>query len=187
MFATWWTVRPDSSAELLVARSPDSGKSWTSPVVADSTDRSARGCGRPAPAIAADSANRYVHIAYYAEPASGRGIFFAHSMDGGKTFHAPVPISFGDKPAFVAVASAGDRVVVAYDDPNSVEPMVSVALSRTMGHIFEDWEVVSSPSERAKQPSVQLNGDTVRIWWSDYAADPAISATRTAYREGRWH
>lgn len=186
MFAVWWSVRPDSSAELLVARSGNDGKSWTLPVVADSTDRSVRGCGRPAPAIATDSANRNMHIAYFAEPATGRGIFFAHSMDGGQTFHAPVPIVFGDNPAFVAVAASGDRVAIAYDDPNSVEPAVGVALSRTMGHIFEHRENVSNASERAKQPSVQLRGDTIRLWWSDYAADPRISATRTVYREGRW-
>lgn len=184
--AAWWSVRADSSVRLLVARSSDGGKSWATPVVADSMDRSVRGCGRPAPAIAADTARRYVHVAYFAEPRSGSGIFFAHSMDNGATFHAPVPIVFGENPAFVDVATSGDRVAVAYEDPNSREPSVGIALSRTMGHIFEHREIVSADNERARQPVVDLRGDTVRLWWSDHAADPRISATRTACREGRW-
>ena len=107
-------------------------------------------------------------------------------MDGGHTFHAPVPIVFGDNPGFVAVASEGDRVAVAYDDPNSAQPAIGVALSTTMGHIFRPGQTVSTESERARQPTVELRGDTIRLWWSDYAADPGISAVRTAYREGIW-
>jgi hypothetical protein len=125
-----------------------------------------------------------VHIAYFTESKSGRGIFFAHSMDGGKTFHAAVPIVFGDNPAFVSVASDGDRVAVAYDDPNSAQPAIGVALSTTMGHLFHTGEIVSSETERAKMPTIEVRGDTVRVWWNDYAADPRISATRPAYREG---
>lgn len=186
MFATWWSVRLDSSGVLLVAQSSDDGRSWLPAVVADSTDRSVRGCGRPAPAIAADSASGYVHVAYFAEPLSGKGIFFAHSMDSGRTFHSPVPIVFGDNPGSVAVAAERDRVAVAYDDPNSVQPTVGIALSNSMGHIFKPGEPISNASELAKQPTVELRGDTIRVWWSDYSADPRISAARTAYREGIW-
>ena len=184
--ATWWSIRRDSSGILFVARSGDEGKSWAPPVVTDSTDRSVRGCGRPAPAIAADAASGYVHVAYFAEPLSGKGIFFAHSMDSGRTFHSPVPIVFGDSPASVAVATEGDRVAVAYDDPNSAQPTVGIALSTTMGHIFKPGHPISNASELAKQPTVELRGVTIRVWWNDYSADPRISATRTAYREGIW-
>jgi DNA-binding beta-propeller fold protein YncE len=186
ILAAWWSIRDDSSGVLLVAQSNDSGKSWNAPVIADSTDQSVRGCARPAPAIAADSASGYVHVAYFAEPMRGRGIFFAHSMDSGRTFHSPVPIVFGDNPAFVAVASDGDRVAVAYDDPNSGQPSIGIALSNTMGHIFKPGDPISSASERAKQPTVELSGDRIRVWWSDYSDDPRISAARTAYREGIW-
>jgi hypothetical protein len=186
ILAAWWSVRDDSSGVLLVARSNDNGQTWNASVIADSTDQSVRGCGRPAPAIAADSVSGYVHVAYFAEPMRGRGIFFAHSMDSGRTFHSPVPIVFGDNPAAVAVASEGDRVAVAYDDPNSVQPAVGIALSNTMGHIFRPGEPISNVSERAKQPAVELSGDRIRLWWSDYSDDPRISATRTAYREGIW-
>jgi hypothetical protein len=186
LLAAWWTARNDSSGVLRVSQSADGGKTWTPPVVADSTDRSVRGCGRPPPSIAADSASGYLYLAYFAEPVSGRGIFFAHSMDSGQTFHAPVPIVFGDNAAWVSVAADGDRVAVAYEDPNSQKPSVGVAVSRSMGHIFKAGELVSSDNERARQPTVQVAGDTVRVWWSNHSADPRVSATWPAYREGVW-
>ena len=184
-YATWWRVKPDSSSLLMVSRS-SAGAPWSDPVVADSTDHSNRGCGRPAPAIAVDSASGYVHVAYFLEPAAGPGIFFAHSMDSGATFHAPVPIVFGRTSARVSVASRGDRVAVAYEDPNARQPLIGVALSKTMGHIFEARMQATPDNGRAMQPLVRIDGDSVRLWWSEYSADSSVSATRPAYRAGLW-
>jgi hypothetical protein len=184
-FAAWWTTRPDSSAMLMVSRAMRGGP-WEAPVIADSTDRSARGCGRPPPAIAADAGGGYVHVVYFLEPASGAGVLFAHSMDSASTFHAAVPIVFGNNPSRVSIDSNGDRVAVAFEDPNSRQPMVGVSLSGTMGHIFERRMTVSSANGRARQPVIRLAGDSIRVWWSEYSANPAVSATRPAYRAGHW-
>jgi len=182
-FGAWWQPRSDSSSVLMVARAMDGG-AWQRPVVADSTDRSARGCGRPPPAIAADLKSGYVHLAYFIEPTSGPGVFFTHSMDSGATFHASVPVVFGKNPARVSIDSEGERVAVVYEDPNSVQPMLGLALSSTMGHIFERGVSASSPNGRARQPIVRLDGDSIRLWWSEYSANPAVSATKSMYRSG---
>lgn len=185
-YAAWWTSRRDSSAVLMTARRSGRGR-WSEPVAADSTDHSVRGCGRPPPAIAADSASGYVHLAYFSEPKNGAGIFFAHSMDSGATFHSPVPVVFGRNPSRVSVASAGDRVAVAYEDPNSAQPIISIALSKTMGHIFESRRsMVSSENGMARQPVVRIGADSIRVWWSEYSLNPAVSATRPLYRSGIW-
>jgi hypothetical protein len=127
-----------------------------------------------------------VHIAYFSEPANGAGIFFAHSMDTAATFHSPVPIVFGRNPSRVSVASDGDRVVVAYEDPNSTQPIIGIALSKTMGHIFESRSIATSENGRARQPVVRVEGDSIRLWWSEYSADPTVSATRPRYRAAEW-
>ena len=182
-FATWWQVRPDSSAALMVSRSMHGGP-WEPPVVADSTDRSRRGCGRPPPAIVANGSSGYVHIAYFVEQQGAPGVFFAHSMDSAATFHWPVPIIFGNNPSRVSIDAEGDRVVVAWEDPNANQPMIGISLSGTMGHIFEHRMLASSANGRAKQPVVRLDGDSIKLWWSEYSADPAVSATRATYRTG---
>ncbi len=185
-FAAWWKARPDSSAVLMASRSLRD-HAWSEPVIADSTDHGTRGCGRPPVAIAADRRSGYVHLAYYLEPASGGGVFFAHSMDSGATFHAAVPIVYGANPSRTSVSSHGDRVVVAYEDPNSRQPLVGLALSQSMGHIFDNGILVTSDNGRARQPVVRVDGDSIRLWWSEYSPNPAISATRPRYRAGKWN
>jgi hypothetical protein len=127
-----------------------------------------------------------VHIAYFAEPREGSGVFYAHSMDNGVTFHTPVAVVFGDKASAVSVAASGDTVAVAYEDPNSERPAIGLALSRTIGHIFSVNSIASPPSSRATLPVVRIDGQTIRVWWSERSPNPVISATKTVYREGRW-
>jgi hypothetical protein len=184
VFATWWEPRADGSSRLIVSRIDTAGTSAIT-AVADSTDKSARGCGRPAPAIAADGSG-YVHLAYFAEPGEGAGLFYAHSMDNGLTYHAPVAVVFGDNPSAVSVAASGDTVAVAYEDPNSERPAIGLALSRSTGHIFTVKSIASPTSSRATLPVVRLQGRIVRLWWSERSPNPTVSATRTVYREGRW-
>ncbi|MDO8501884.1 MAG: hypothetical protein Q7S20_08565 [Gemmatimonadaceae bacterium] len=186
-FATWWQVRQDSSVMLMVSRAErEPGVAWSPPVIADSTDHGVRGCGRPAPAIAADAVSGYVHLAYFAEPTSGAGLFFAHSMDSAASFHSPVPIVYGENPSRVSVAAEGDRVAVAYEDPNAGQPLIGIALSATMGHIFENRLNATSDNGRARQPVVRLAGDSIRLWWREYSPSPTVNATRPMYRAGRW-
>jgi hypothetical protein len=87
-------------------------------------------------------------------------------MDGGTTFHAPVPILYGDHPGHTSVAAAGDRVAVAFEDPNSATPRVGLALSRTMGHIFEHRLLpVSDDNGSATLPLVAVQGRSITVAW----------------------
>ncbi|MEO8335222.1 MAG: sialidase family protein, partial [bacterium] len=138
LYAAWWSPRPDSGARLLSAHSSDDGATWSAIAPVDTMDRGVSGCRRAAPSIAADSTSGYVHITYGMVAPEGPGLFFSHSMDGGASFHAPVPILYGERLGVTSVAAAGDHVAVAFEDPNSGIPRIGLALSRTMGHIFED-------------------------------------------------
>jgi hypothetical protein len=191
VYGAWWEVRDDSSAVLMVGRSTDGGRGWSIAQPGDTLDRSRRGCARPAPAIAADSAINYVDIAYFMEAREGPGVFFTHSMDarhlgtGDGIFHAPVPVIYGTTPARVSVSVAGDRVAVAYEDPNAERPMVGLALSRTMGHIFEQRFLISLPTLPAHDPTVALRGDSVITqWWE--RPDTMQTGGRVATRSARW-
>jgi hypothetical protein len=165
-FASWFAVRPDSSVVLRVARSDDGGRTWNAAVSADSTDVGRAGCARPVPYIAADSLNGYVHLVYHLDAREGAGLFFTHTMERGALFHAPVPIVYGDRASVASVASRGDTVVVAYEDPNSRNPRVGLAISRTQGHIFERRLAVSDDSGEARAPRVAVRGTRVAVAWT---------------------
>lgn len=191
IYGAWWEVRDDSSAILMVGRSTDSGKSWATTAPADTSDHSLRGCMRPPPAVAADSTTNYVDIAYFMDAKEGPGVFFTHSMDARKlgtgdgVFHSPVPVVYGDQPANVSVAAKGDQLVVAYEDPNGEREMVGLALSTTMGHIFEQRLTVSQPSLPAREPLVAIRGDSVMVQWRE-RPDSVKTGGRVAVRSARW-
>lgn len=165
-YASWFAARPDSSVLLRVARSDDGGLSWNAAVTADSTDVGRTGCARPTPFLAADSLNGYVHLAYQLEAREGAGLFFTHSMERGALFHEAVPIVYGDRPSSASVASRGDTVIVAYEDPNSRLPRLGLALSRTQGHIFESRVSASDENGEARGPLVAVRGSRIVVAWT---------------------
>jgi hypothetical protein len=171
LFAGWWSPRADSTAVLLASVSSDSGRTWRAPAVVDSTDHGATGCARSAPSIAADASSGYVHLTYAMQAAEGPGLFFAHSMDGGITFHSPVPILYGERLGVTSVAASGDHVAVAFEDPGSRTPRIGLALSATMGHIFERRLLpVSDDNSAATQPLVAVSGRRIAIAWRERLA-----------------
>jgi len=180
LHAVWWTPRADSGARLESAHSADDGRTWSAAVAVDTLDRGVNGCRRSPPAIAADAASGYVHVTYALRAPEGPGLFFAHSMDGGATFHSPVAILYGDRLGRTSVASSGDLVVVGFEDPNSATPRIGLALSRTMGHIFEHRLLpVSDDNGAATEPMTAVSGHRLAIGWRERAADGS-AATRSA-------
>lgn len=163
------------SGELLVLKSADAGVSWDTPVVADARERSADVCGRSAPALFADSINGYLHVAYYGEPPGGSGVYYVHSMYpeqlaqvGAGMFEQPLALTYGTRPVRAAVASRGDTVVVAYEDPNSPRGSLGIALSTTGGHSFDHRLAASTAA--AEMPDVGLRAGGLLIRWREAAA-----------------
>ncbi len=186
LFGVWWTVRPDSSAALRSSRSTDEGVSWSTPAAVDTLDRSVSGCHREPPAIAADSASGYVHVTYGLLAPEGPGLFFAHSMDRGVTFHAPVPILYGERLGRTSVAADGDAVVVGFEDPSSGTPRIGLALSHSMGHIFEERLVpLSDDNGAAYHPYTAVQGHRIAVAW-ERRADPTAPPV-VLVRVGRLH
>lgn len=181
-YTAWWALRPDSSALLMAAYAPDSTREWSRVFEVDTLDRSARGCDRPRPALAADRANGYAHAVYWLEAPEGPGVFYAHLMDPRARFEPPSVIVYGRSPARASVASLGDAVAVAYEDPNRSRPQVDLALSRTAGHAFEERAIdVSSGDVEARAPLVTLApGGRVTVRWTERGGPdaPEVRAER---------
>ncbi len=181
--AAWWALRPSGRALLLASRSGDAGATWETPTRVDTLDVATSGCDRPAPAVAVDSANGYAHVAYSIEAPEGTGVFYAHRMGPSMPFEAPRVIIYGDHVTPVSVASAGMRVVVGYEDPNTGgRPYVSLALSRSAGHLWDERFAVSSGAESATRPAVALRGRQVAVGWMVPASPTTLLATDDPYR-----
>jgi hypothetical protein len=187
LFRVWWASRPDSSVVLAFQRSTDAGTTWQPPLVVDSRDRGQRGCDRPAPGFAYDSAYRYLYVAYFLKANDGAGVFFAHSMDNGGMFHAPVPVVYGNEPSAAGVAANGDSVVVAFEDPNARTPSIGIVLSHSTGHIFEARGQATPDDVRAVSPWIALNHRTITVFWKKPVSNTeGQTEAGVGYRVGIW-
>lgn len=162
-YAAWWSVRPDSSADLVVAHSA-TGVEWDTPVTVDTLDAGRTGCRRTPPSMVADAGS--VHVAYAMAAREGPGIFASHSMDRGKMFHSPVAVVYGERIGLTAIAARGNLVAVAYEDPNTNPRRVGLAVSTTMAHPFQSRSLVSPPTGEASAPTVALRDSVVTVTWN---------------------
>jgi hypothetical protein len=186
LVALWWSVRPDSSSNLLAAVSPDGGTNWRPAIRIDTADVSVVGCSRPPAAIAASSG--FVHVAYSMRATEGAGVFYAHSMNNGQKFEAPLTIVYGDRLTRTAVAAEKGTTAVAYEDPSGATPQVGLAISRDWGHIFQERTRSSTGLGAATDPDVAVAGREVAVTWlvspTGEAADSNARASRIV-RVGR--
>jgi hypothetical protein len=172
LYAVWWSVRADSSAVLYSASSPDSGATWSLPVPVDTADRSAAGCTRPPPALTVVGDD--VHVAYAMTAPEGTGVFFSHFMYG--MFHSPEAVIYGERLVATSIAAQGDTVAVAYEEPNGSRERIDLALSTTMGHIFEWRTEATRDVDNARAPSVALRGKTIAVAWMPAGARDSATA-----------
>jgi hypothetical protein len=177
VYAVWLRRRPDSSVAVIASRSDDGGARWTPPAMVDSVDVGLAGCARPGPSIAA--AERYVHVSYSLKAPEGHGVFFAHSMDRGATFHSPMIVVYGDRLSATATAAQGMRVAIAYEDPSGSGKRIDVALSSTQGHTFEPRERASPENMPATRPRISIRDSIVALSFA------GIDSTARAVRIGR--
>lgn len=179
LYASWWSVRRDSSAGLFAAQSTDGGHTWTAPMSIDTSDVATAGCSRPAPALATVGDDLFV--AYSMAAPEGMGVFSAHTMGG--MLHSPVAAIYGDRLVDVAIAALGDRVAVAYDEPNGTHPRIDVALSATQGHIFESHVIASRAVDEPFAPAVALSSRNIAVSW--LVKTPSGGATSRVVRVGQ--
>lgn len=183
-WAAWWRIRDDSSA-VLMSEERDSVGASLQRVVVDSVDVALLGCARPAPSITVDSANGYVHLAYYMVGPEGPGLFYAHLMNPRyPRFEPPMAVVYGEKPVRVTVASRGDTVALAYEDPNSTAGRIALSMSTTAGHLFEQTArliPVSTSSQQASAPQiVRLSGRQLWIGWREESQSGSAFLLRRA-------
>ncbi len=186
LVAAWRDIAVAPAAVPASSTPPEpAARAWRGPIFVDTldqgpgdaqaADRGAYACARPAPSVAVDAKNGYVHVAYALTGPEGPGVFYAHQMDPRSAFEPPVAIIYGDHLGEARLAVNGDAVAVAYEDPNSVvgRRRVGLAISRTSGHLFEDRLTASSATANARDPHVVVRGRAVVVGWSETTSDGA--------------
>jgi len=184
----WRAGWREATGELAFVMSADDRATWDQPVIADARDPGARVCERHAPSVFADSSNDFLHAAYFIEAPGAPGVYYVHSMaaaqleqQGAGMFEQPWAIRYGARPARTSVASRGDTVVLAYEDPNSARGRIHLAVSSTAGHSFE-WHTTVPASEGGVLPGVELRAREVVVTWRDGGESGRLVRRRGSFR-----
>jgi hypothetical protein len=175
-YSAWLRLRPDATVNVVAAEWD--GRQWSTPAIVDSLDVGHFGCSRPAPSIAVSEADGYVHVAYSLKAPEGYGVFFAHSMDRGRSFHSPMIVVYGDRLSATSIAAHGVRVGIAYEVPSGSAKRVDVALSSTQGHTFDPRERASPDEMPATHPRIAIRDTVVALSFA------GIDSTQRALRLG---
>jgi hypothetical protein len=178
----WRHVFPGSVRDIVVARSSDHGATWTEPVRVHADDWSFDACPHAGPAIAVDS-NNVLHVSWWTGKEGAAGVFYARSIDGGKTFGEATAMRVAkfSRPAHVQMSLAPNhRVVVAWDDGTQQVPRVMVRVSYDDGAHFADATSVSAAGRAASFPVLAVHNDSIAIAWSEVSAASANAAAASA-------
>lgn len=181
-----WDAR---TGGLTVMRSPDGGRSWDVPAVPDSRASPEPPCSRLPPALFADSGNGFLHVAYFSEVSGAPGVYYVHSMDatrlaqiGPGMFERPIALTYGRRAVRTSVASRGDTVVVAYEDPNSARGGVQLAISSMAGHSFDSRSVLPGGTGAVGEPRVELSAGQLSVTARDLTDAARLLRRRGSFR-----
>jgi hypothetical protein len=172
VFIGWRQVLPGNVRDIVVARSNDQGVTWSGPVRVHADDWVYDGCPHAGPSIQVDAANR-LHVAWWTGKEGAAGVYYTHSVDGGRSFERPVPLGVArySQPAHVQMAVSGrGEVVVVWDDGTRDLPQVVIRVSRDGGASFGPSARASDPGLAAQFPVLGLADTTITVAWSEQSA-----------------
>lgn len=158
--------------DVAVARSTDGGRTFGAPVRVSEDRWAIDGCPDDGPAVAVD-ARGVVHVVWptLVSESAGKGVFYAYSTDGARTFQSRSRLD-GETggAAHPQIAVAGDRVVVAWDQARG---------DGTRAIVLREIAAASSSRPRlgppstlgtdASYPSVVAAGDGAVLTWTEQA------------------
>jgi hypothetical protein len=168
----------DEVRDIVVARSADHGRSFSTPIRVHVDDWHVNYCPDAGPSLRV-GANGVVHIAWWTGKPGAAGIQYARSTDRGATFGPAVPLGLAalSRAAHVqlAIGSKADSGVVlaAWDDGTRQRPNIVARVSRDGGHTFAQTQTLSAPDRAVGYPAVVLRADTALVAWQERSTTDA--------------
>jgi hypothetical protein len=171
IYVAWRAVLSGDIRDVVVSRSPDQGRTWTTPSRPRADDWVYPGCPHAGPSIQVDGQGT-LHVGWWTGKAGEAGVYYARSEDGGRTFSdQPIAVGKRARPAHVQVALSDEgRVYVAWDDGLSDLPRVLMRRSLDGGRSFGPEQQVSDRTVAASYPVLASHGDSVTVAWSQTTA-----------------
>jgi hypothetical protein len=122
-------------------------------------------CPHHGPSLALAPEGSY-HAAWYTNGSARKGLFYARSVDEGRTFSEPMPIGSPDRnPSRPFVLAISRAVWLAWKEFDGEETTVHVMDSRDRGTNWTAPKVVARTSDNSDHPLLIANGERVFLSW----------------------
>ncbi|MGQ0812520.1 MAG: sialidase family protein [Nitrospiraceae bacterium] len=160
VYLAWRKALPGDIREMVVARSTDGGRTYSSPVIVGHDRWVYAGCPHRPASMALDGLDR-IYVAWYSEgPDETPANYVAYSDDGGETFSPRLMLNrskgtFPDHPQ-IAVDRQG-RVVAIWEEMSPVRREIMMSYSLDRGRTFSPPLKVNE--KRGEKPAVVMLAD----------------------------
>jgi hypothetical protein len=115
-----------------------------------------------------------LHVAYSMVAPEGTGVFFAHFMT--TMLHSPVAVIYGERLVPTAIAAEGDRVAVAYEEPERQAPSDRCRAVVHPGAHLEWHAAASRDVDVATAPAVAIARDHLAVAWLTQSVTDTMSS-----------
>jgi hypothetical protein len=161
VYVAWRKIYTGDVRDVVVARSDDRGRTFSSPVKVHADGWVFHGCPHAGPSLAVDGRGR-LFASWYTGKEGQQGLYYAVSEDGGKSFDDPVTLVADD---FVPVAQARlaagqDGVWAAWGDPRGSNQV-------HIGRLDDTSVAEAGQPEAGSIPSIAFVGDRGAVAWRD--------------------
>ncbi|WP_035981179.1 sialidase family protein [Bradyrhizobium sp. STM 3843] len=124
-----------------------------------------KACPHHGPSLAVSPTGAY-HVAWYTNGKTRKGLFYAHSRDGGHTFSAPIPIGQADRnPTRPYVLSTKAVTTLAWKEFDGETTTVMIMQSRDDGDTWSKPSAIASTKDASDHPLLVADGEHIYLSW----------------------
>lgn len=118
VYVAWRHIFEDQIRDIALSRSYDGGRTFSEPVRVHADDWQINGCPHAGPAVAVDEKDQ-VYVLWYSGSEKGKGVYYAHSQDGGNSFSPATSLALNVPISQVGVIASGNRggVLLTWEQP----------------------------------------------------------------------
>jgi hypothetical protein len=122
-------------------------------------------CPHHGPSLSISAAGTY-HVAWYTNGKARKGLFYAHSRDGGKTFSDPLPIGQSSKnPSRPQIIAGPQGTAMIWKEFDGEKTTINLMTSRDDGESWSTPKVISSTTDASDHPLLVSDGQRSYLSW----------------------
>jgi hypothetical protein len=122
-------------------------------------------CPHHGPSLSISAAGTY-HVTWYTNGKNRKGLFYARSLDGGRTFSDPLPIGRSDRsPSRPYVIAGPHDTAIVWKEFDGEKTTVNLMTSQDDGATWSAPKTISSTSDTSDHPLLVSDGRRTYLSW----------------------